>query len=73
MFDKARFRAALILKGLTMEQLAAALSINPATLSRKINGVTDFTHSEMKRIREILSLSTEQFEGIFFADDITFS
>ena len=71
MFNKARFRAALMLKGMTMEQLAAALSINPSTLSRKINGITDFTHSEMKSLRHILSLTAEQFEGIFFAEDIT--
>ena len=71
LFDKAKFRAALILKGMTMEQLAAALDINPATLSRKVNGVTEFTHLEMKRLRSVLSLSVQQFEEIFFPDDYT--
>ena len=67
MFDKARFRAALILKGLKMEDMAQKLGINPATLSRKINGESDFTRLELMKIREILDLTPEQFDAIFFA------
>lgn len=70
MFDKAKFRAALALSGMTMEQLSAKIGINPATLSKKVNGATQFSLSEIYMIRILLSLSMEQMEAIFFAEEI---
>lgn len=67
MFDRQRFRAALVLKGLTMGELAQRLGINPSTLTKKVSGDSDFSRVELMKIREILDLTLEQFDSIFFA------
>lgn len=43
-------------KGMTQKELASKISINPTTLSKKLNGVQDFTLTEAKMIKKILSV-----------------
>lgn len=47
MFDERRFRAQLVLKGLSMEDVAEKLGINTETFRRKVRRGGDFTRDEM--------------------------
>ena len=43
MFNERRFKAQVVLAGMTMRQVAAELGIDEATLYRKMSGKSDFT------------------------------
>ena len=52
--------------GISLNQLAAALKIDPATLHRKLNGSSDFYRHEILAIKEILELNVDEMNQIFF-------
>lgn len=54
--------------GLTNEDVAKALAIDPATYYRKKRGETDFYRREIRIIRKLLGLSSEDVDIIFFND-----
>lgn len=56
--------------GYTMAKLAAALGVNASTLSRKMNGETEFTRSEIVIIMKCLHLTLEEVDLIFFAPEL---
>lgn len=56
---------------MTLTGLSAAIGINPATLNRKMSGESDFTREEIQKIRNILYLTDEELNGIFFAEQLT--
>lgn len=68
MFERNKFRARVIEKGLSMEQVAERLKINVATLYRKMNGTSDFTRNEIQVVKEMLNLSIRDADQIFFAE-----
>ena len=68
MFDKKKFKAQIILAGMTAKELAAHLGINESTLYRKINSDGNFTREEIGKITEILNI--ENPKEIFFADEL---
>lgn len=68
MFDRNKFRARVIEKGFSMEQVADKLHINVVTLYRKMNGTSDFTRNEIQQLREILDLDVKAANAIFFAE-----
>lgn len=41
-------------RGVTQEQVAKALNVNPATVNRKLKGESEFTSSEMYAICELI-------------------
>ena len=67
MFDKNKFKARVVEMGLRMSEIADCLCINQATLNRKINGVSDFSRSEIQILREKLQLDIALADQIFFA------
>ena len=69
MFDRRKFKAALALKGLTIRDVAAILSIDVATLYRKMNGTSDFYRNEIQILCTALELKNP--EDIFFAKELT--
>lgn len=69
MFNKLKFRAAIMEKGKTMGDVAKMLGINEATLWRKTNGTSDFNREEIQRICEYLDLESPM--EIFFGDQLT--
>ena len=69
MFNKTKFKAAAVLSGLSMAQIANRLGINLATLYRKINRDGDFSRSEIQILRSILGI--ENMDDIFFANNLT--
>lgn len=64
------FKIAQIRAGVSKEDMASALGVNIATVYRKINGESDFTLSELKKLKKILKLSSEDVDSIFFADQL---
>ena len=70
-FDRNKFRGTVISAGKTMGDVARYLGINPATLTRKMDGTSDFTRSEIQLLRSYLSLSDESLNAIFFAKELT--
>lgn len=56
MFDKKQFKVAVMLAGLTLRQVAAALNIDEATLYRKMNGESDFYRREIQQLCSILKI-----------------
>ena len=52
--------------GDTQKQVADILGIAEQTLSSKVNGETDFKHSEIKILIDRYGLTPEQVDAIFF-------
>lgn len=65
MFNKLKFKAAIVSKGMTIGMVAVKLGISEATLYRKINGSSDFYRDEIQKLCEILDISNPS--EIFFA------
>ena len=65
MFKKNEFRAAMARKEMSANELAKALGIDPATLSRKISGQSDFYRNEIEKLCKILDLTPEETMQIF--------
>ncbi len=69
MFNKLKFKAAVIESGKTMADVAEYLNINESTLYRKINGTSEFSRDEIQNICIFLHLDSPV--EIFFAENIT--
>lgn len=67
MFKKDLFRAKVMERGKTMRDAALVMGCSEATLSRKINGISDFTRNEIQLFRQAFDLSADDVENIFFA------
>lgn len=64
--DKNLFRAMYTAQGNTQKEVAEILGIAEQTLSAKVNGETDFKHSEIKTLIDRYGLTPEQVDAIFF-------
>ena len=53
--------------GLPVSAIADKIGVSPRSLKRKLRGESDFKGSEMTRISEILQLTSEERDSIFFA------
>lgn len=51
---------------LNRNEMAQQLGITTQSLSNKMDGKTDFKLHELNKIRQILGLSPEKFDAIFF-------
>ena len=69
MFNKLKFKAAVIERGKTISSVAEYLKINESTLYRKINGVSEFSREEIQNICLFLDLDSPL--EIFFANELT--
>lgn len=68
MFDERRFKAAMVLAGVSQKELAQKLGIDVSTLYRKVRANGDFSRSEINAIIQILNI--EKPAEIFFADEL---
>ncbi len=64
------FKVAQIRAGVSKEDIASALNINITTVYRKINGESDFTLSELRKLKEMLRLTKEDVDRIFFSEEL---
>ena len=69
MFNKLKFKAAVIESGKTIADVAEYLKINESTLYRKINGTSEFSRDEIQNICMFLKLDSPL--EIFFANELT--
>ena len=69
MFDKNLLKSELVLNGLTLEKLGKILNLSTSTMSKKLNGVSEFTLSEMQALSKILG--EEKVVAIFFATKVS--
>lgn len=69
--DKKELKVEMLRHGDSGETLAQALDITNVTLSKKMNGASDFTRKEMMQIKERYSLSDERLFEIFFAENMS--
>lgn len=68
MFDKKRLQAQMVLAGMNVKDVSAALGINETTFYRKLNNDGDFSRKEISQLVEILKIENPMI--IFFADEI---
>ena len=67
----AKFKAAIVERGTSVEGLADAIGVSKATIYRKINaGGDDFTIGEVLSIAKALRLTTDEGQQIFFAQNV---
>lgn len=71
MFNRNLFRAKVVAMGLTLEEVARRMGINPSTLDRKMSGNSDFTRNEIQILRKMLSMTADDCDNIFFAEELT--
>ena len=65
MFNANLLKAELLIKGISNDELAKILGINKATLSKRINGKSEWTLSELKQVGNLIGL--EKLEKIFLS------
>jgi transcriptional regulator with XRE-family HTH domain len=70
MTNREKLKGKIVENGLTQEQLAEILGIRIATLNYKVNNKSEFKASEIKKLAEVLHLTDEEVNTIFFADKV---
>ena len=68
LFDERKFKAYMVLKGVTAAKVAQSLQINTATLYRKIQRNGDFSRSEIQKLCDFLEIDDP--DSVFFAKDL---
>lgn len=66
MFIKKKLLMKMVEKELTTRKLAYEIGVHASTLSRKINGHSEFLRNEINSICKKLGLSSAEMEDIFF-------
>ena len=70
MLDKAKFKYFVATKNLTLSDLAVKMGMNPATLSKKLNGTTDFSRHEIQLFKDIIGLSESEMLSVFLLENL---
>ena len=55
---------------MNQEQIAKMLGVSLCTFNYKLNGVSEFKVSEIKKLAELLDLDADKVMKIFFADNV---
>lgn len=64
--DTKKFKIKIMEKDKRLDEVADYIECNIATLYRKMNGYSDFTCAEVKKIASFLNLSQAEVNTIFF-------
>lgn len=70
MTNTAKLKAKIVEKGMVQEEIAQALGMTIATFNYKVNNKREFKASEIKKLSEHLSLTAEEVNAIFFAEEV---
>ena len=66
MTDKALLKSFLALKSMTMQELSDKTGISISSLNYKLNEAREFRQSEIKAIQNVLGLTNDERDRIFF-------
>lgn len=69
--DIAKLRGQMVARGMTQEQLAKEIGVNPSTLSRKmrLSGIY-FTIGEVHKMVDVLEIQPREAANIFLAKNL---
>lgn len=70
MTNTTKLKAKIVEKGMVQEEIAQALGMTIATFNYKVNNKREFKASEIKKLSEHLSLTAEEVNTIFFAEEV---
>jgi len=65
--NTAALKARIILQGKSINELCETLGISRSAWFRKLSGTSEFTRSEIDRLRELLKLDDHETAQIFFS------
>lgn len=68
MIDIRLFRLKLMLTGFSQKRLAEEMKLSSCAMSKKVNGKTEFTASEIYRCSKLLGLTADERDRIFFPE-----
>lgn len=63
-----RLKGKMVEHSLRDQDMAKLLGIDSSTFYRKKNGVTEFTREEIKIMKNLLNLTADEIDSIFFED-----
>ncbi len=69
MFDKNLLKSELVYKDISFEKLAKTLGLSKGTVSKKVNGQSEWTLSEIQKIGSIVG--EDKLVAIFFATKVS--
>lgn len=72
MTDTIKLEMAITRSGITKKKLAERLGLSDMGLYKKINNITEFKASEISILQEILRLTHEERDAIFFALNVDY-
>lgn len=64
--NSALLKSKIVLAGLKLQDISKELKLSKSAFYRKTNNLTQFNLEEIKKIKLILNLTTEEVEEIFF-------
>ena len=70
MINTLKLKAAIAESGMNQEQIAKMLGVSLCTFNYKLNGISEFKASEIKKLAELLKMENETMVKIFFADNV---
>ncbi len=70
MLDKNKFKYFAAEKGIPLNVLATKMGMNPATLSKKLSGFTEFTRKEIQDYQKLTEVSDVEMLSIFLANSL---
>lgn len=70
MLDKNKFKYFAAEKGIPLNVLATKMGMNPATLSKKLSGFTEFTRKEIQDYQKLTEVSDVEMMSIFLANSL---
>lgn len=70
MINTLKLKAAIAESGMNQKQIAKMLGVSLCTFNYKLNGVSEFKVSEIKKLAELLKMENETMVKIFFADNV---
>ena len=70
MINSNELKGKMVAKGITLDDLSKLTNLSKATLSYKINNKRVFTVPEMYKLRQVLALTQDEAEHIFFGNEV---
>lgn len=63
-------KAEIIRKGETVKSISSKMGMDRGTFYRKMKGISEFTRADIRKLVDILGLSSNVAMRIFFADNV---